>query len=57
MTKEEAIQKVVKQLGYVSFDDDWGREHLVGPHERDNFWFCEVSLRMFWLLVSLTAKG
>lgn len=51
MTKEQAVAKTVKDLGYESFDDTWGNECLVRCEGNDNFYFSELTLRMFRLLV------
>jgi hypothetical protein len=51
--KEKATKEIVEYLGFKSFDDDWGREHLVG---NDKYFFDSVSLRMFRALVSLRTR-
>ena len=52
--KEKATQEIVERMGYKSFDDEWGREHLVNGN--DKYFFDAASLDAFRLLVSVRAK-
>src|SRR5580765_5912323 len=58
MSKEqlqEALEQIVKELGYESFDGTWGGEGLVGVN--GYLTFSADSLRMFQLLVKERAKA
>lgn len=57
LTKEadEIAQQIAKELGYKSYDDEWGREHFVDGNHGDCY-LADTTGTMFRMLISARLK-